>query len=503
MALDPANTVRRMRLIVACVIACALFASPASAVSFNRVVSLGDSLLDDGGGSRSPVVSQHIAQRLGVPLTRLAVSGATTTSLISGGQHTTAAANFGPGDLAVLWIGGNDFAAIGAALAIGNFSGLNAIEANVDVILATLRAAGMDVVVFNLFDLATVPSVLDQFPAALLPNGTAAAVSWRTRIAALGAAHGAAVVDVFTLYPQLQASPASFAIAGTPPVLAPSRGSKATCPLCIWRDSIHPSSLGQGYIANQAFAAINAFFDPQSAAPLALLGEAELIALAGTFTPATVTPTATATVPATATPTPTATVPATATATATPDLAATCPPVPQSGCAGASRARLEVRESQPGRESIKVQLGRFANATGQADFGDPVDGITSYAVCVYDDALDRVVELRIDRAGDLCGSRPCWSAVADRGFRFADRDGTSNGITRVLLSGGGAGRGTIRVDGRNRVSGPAALPTGVAAALAGTSAATLQVLGRDATCFTAELDTVMRAGATQFTAVLR
>lgn len=86
-----------------------LCATNAEAITFNNVVSLGDSLLDDSAGVKSPVVAGHIAQRLGAPLTKLALSGSTSTALIEQGQHTSAAAQFGEGDLAVLWVGGNDF----------------------------------------------------------------------------------------------------------------------------------------------------------------------------------------------------------------------------------------------------------------------------------------------------------------------------------------------------------------------------------------------------------
>ena len=64
-----------------------LFAAPRAdgGTTFNAVVSLGDSLLDDSSGNRSPLVSEHFAAGLGVPLTKLAVEGSTSASLIAGG----------------------------------------------------------------------------------------------------------------------------------------------------------------------------------------------------------------------------------------------------------------------------------------------------------------------------------------------------------------------------------------------------------------------------------
>ena len=90
----------------------AFLCSAARAVTFNNVISLGDSLLDDPGHVRSPVAAEHVAERLGVPLTKFAQSGSTSDELLDDGQHTRAAAQFGGGDLAMMWIGGNDFFAM-------------------------------------------------------------------------------------------------------------------------------------------------------------------------------------------------------------------------------------------------------------------------------------------------------------------------------------------------------------------------------------------------------
>jgi phospholipase/lecithinase/hemolysin len=256
-------------------------AGAAEAISFANVVSLGDSLLDDGtlGDQRSPVVSEHIAGRVGATHTRLAVGGATTASLIAQGQHTAAAASFGAGDLAVLWIGGNNFLANGNSIALGNFSFLNTAEAHMHTILSTLTGAGMDVVVFNLPDFSGVPSVQLNVPPQFHPNFRAAALDWRNRLSALGGTYGVAVVDVFGFSDELAADPSAFAVGGQDPILGPTFGPKEDCSTCVFYDAIHPSSLAQGYIANAAFEAMNAFFDPAGLDPIAPLGEAELLQL--------------------------------------------------------------------------------------------------------------------------------------------------------------------------------------------------------------------------------
>lgn len=251
------------------------------AVTFNHVVSLGDSLLDDTGSNRSPVVAEHVANLLGVPLTKYAKSGSTSSALIDQGQHTQAAANFGAGDLAVLWVGGNDFFySIGLQFGIsaGNYGAINTLEDNVDSILGTLRGAGMDVLMLNLPDISEVPftDTLTFFDFQL-QNVAAATVEWNQRLDSLAAQYGAAVVDVYDLFGDLTASPESFALRGNTPVLGDNYG----CQFCVFYDSIHPGSYAQGYIANAAIDAVNSLFQSTGGADLSPLSTVELATLAG------------------------------------------------------------------------------------------------------------------------------------------------------------------------------------------------------------------------------
>ncbi|MFK7957582.1 MAG: GDSL-type esterase/lipase family protein [Lysobacterales bacterium] len=259
-----------------------LLSVSAQAVSFNRIVSLGDSLLDDPVGARSPLVSDQLASRIGAPLTKLAVGGSTSTSLINGGQHTEAAASFGEGDLALLWIGGNDFLDAAPAIILGNLDFLDTLESNVDLIVSTLADAGITVVVFNLPDIAQVPGVIQQVGS----NDAIRQASdqWRDRLNAIAMNRGATVVDVFTVFDILGAQPEGFAVDGEVQVPSPTFGDVISCPTCTWADPIHPSSLGQGVITNAAIAKLNAEFDPAGNTPLAPLSKTEMASLASADT---------------------------------------------------------------------------------------------------------------------------------------------------------------------------------------------------------------------------
>ncbi len=253
-----------------------LFGNAASAISFQNVASLGDSLFDDSSGERSPVAAEHVADRLGVSLTKFAVSGSTSSDLLQGGQHTQAAAQFGEGDLAMLWIGGNDFFRRIPAVTLGLYGFIDDLAANVDTTLSTLRGAGMEVVVFNLPDLSNVP-LTDG-----ISNFRKATELWNDRLDVLAAAHDATVVDVFTLFDQLAANPTDFSLLGHTPIVddPPLFGD---CQLCVFADPIHPSSFAQGFIANQAIASINAKYDPTGAMPLEPLSLVDIALLADVY----------------------------------------------------------------------------------------------------------------------------------------------------------------------------------------------------------------------------
>ena len=239
------------------------------AVTFNHVVTLGDSLLDDSGGGRSPVAAEHVAEQLGVPLTKFALSGSTSTDLILDGQHTRAATQFGEGDLAMIWIGGNDFFDSAFEIAFGDAGFLATLESNTNLAISTLRSAGFEVALYNLPDMSQVPGVIEAVNAAtvLTPflrgpafeNITQTTVAWNDRLDALANIYDATVIDVFGIFNELADDPSAFSILGNDPILNADTG----CQFCVFFDDpllpdVHPSSFAQGYIANEAMANLNA-----------------------------------------------------------------------------------------------------------------------------------------------------------------------------------------------------------------------------------------------------
>lgn len=250
--------------------------SSVQAVEYGHVASLGDSLLDDLLGLRSPLVSEHLSERLDAPLTQFAVAGSTSASMIRQGQHSGAAAKFGTGDLATLWIGGNDFfdsTLNPFGVGIGNLHFMDRLEDNVDTVLTTLREAGMDVLVFNLPDMSKVPFTdtitLFDFQ---LENISQATLEWNHRLDNLAEEHGAHLVDVSSLFEDALAHPEQYTIMGHELAFGPEWG----CEWCVFSDPIHPSALSQGMITNLA---INVLNEEVGGTPLEPLSEEALAML--------------------------------------------------------------------------------------------------------------------------------------------------------------------------------------------------------------------------------
>lgn len=174
-----------------------------------------------------------------------------------------------------------------------------------------------------------------------------------------------------------------------------------------------------------------------------------------------------------------------------------CPDTPAAGCVGAfGSAQLVLKETTPGREKIVVKMKKGPALLAE-DFGDPLSpGGTAYTLCLFDDAGALVGQATVDRAGQAdCAGKDCWRALGPLGFQYRDRDLTSDGMQSVRLKGGSEGASLLLWKGKNNASkGQVALPVPLAAGLAGSTEAIVQVHTDDGTgCFTSTLGDVSRS----------
>ena len=176
-----------------------------------------------------------------------------------------------------------------------------------------------------------------------------------------------------------------------------------------------------------------------------------------------------------------------------------CPSAPQPGCQTGPKIQIQVNEKTFGKEQIKVKVDKLASGIPLAFFGDPVNGTTGYAVCIYNEANERVAALRVDRAHQQCGTAPCWKVAGGTTYKYADKLLASDGVLQLQLKSGPPATGKFQAKGKNNLAkGQMALPTGVAALLTGDRHATVQLMSSNAGCVTGTVDNVRDATPTLF-----
>jgi hypothetical protein len=153
---------------------------------------------------------------------------------------------------------------------------------------------------------------------------------------------------------------------------------------------------------------------------------------------------------------------------------------------------------------MNLRWQKVQTAITQADFGDPTVDDTVVANCIYDDLGSLVHEFVVARAGDTCAGKPCWKTKGTRGYGYVDKGGSATGISKMDYLSGDAGRGKAAVKGKNDAKkGRTSLPAGIAAALAGNSAPTIQMLTDSGFCVGATLNQVREDGPLRYRAQKR
>ena len=81
------------------------------------------------------------------------------------------------------------------------------------------------------------------------------------------------------------------------------------------------------------------------------------------------------------------------------------------------------------------------------DFGDPASS-DSYVMCVID-RTGGIPTLRMNRGAGMgtCSGKPCWKP-SPGGFTYGSRDGAPEGLTKLTLKAGAAGKGKLATKGK-------------------------------------------------------
>jgi hypothetical protein len=178
-----------------------------------------------------------------------------------------------------------------------------------------------------------------------------------------------------------------------------------------------------------------------------------------------------------------------------------CGTAPDPSCLVAAKAKLQANGKKPGKEKFQVAWQKIGTATTRASFGDPVSGTTSAVVCVFNDVGTLVQETIVDRAAQTCGAKPCWKTTGTQGLAYADELASDDGITKLQFVGGAADKGKAQAQGKNDApKGLTSLPTGLAAALAGNTQPTIQLVTTDGLCVGATMNKVGKDDGLQYKA---
>jgi hypothetical protein len=121
---------------------------------------------------------------------------------------------------------------------------------------------------------------------------------------------------------------------------------------------------------------------------------------------------------------------------------------PRSDClepSVAAKARILIKDRNPDKGDLTVWKWIKGEATTLADFGDPTTA-DSYTLCVFDNGAE--IFRSLIPAGGTCGSVDCWRPLGSSGFKYINRDRTPDGILKVLLKSGTAGKAKVIVKGK-------------------------------------------------------
>ena len=245
---------------------------------FHTIASLGDSTLgSDPTGYRGPFASIHAANLMGLDYYEGAVGGDRSWTLIEAGRHTTIAENYSEGTLVTIMIGAWDFIDSDAQIVKGDYSFISNLEENMTIILDTLTDSNIDVLAWTLPNMSFLPFLTQIFPTEKHEYFTEASIQWADTLNRLADSYGdnVQVFDLLNASDDLLQNQEARTISGNEVVAPPVMCDKN----CIMIDSLHPTSVGQGLLANYMMEAINEKF-PASTGDYSLLSQDELLSLA-------------------------------------------------------------------------------------------------------------------------------------------------------------------------------------------------------------------------------
>lgn len=122
-------------------------------------------------------------------------------------------------------------------------------------------------------------------------------------------------------------------------------------------------------------------------------------------------------------------------------LGSVCGAAPALGCKAALPGKSALTLTENGAKDVLRWTWKGLDEVPAGLFGSPTtDG--DQTICVYD--ADGAQLAATAPAGGTCGKNPCWKSLPNgKGFRYASKDRTPQGIGALLLGAGAAGKAKI------------------------------------------------------------
>jgi hypothetical protein len=128
-----------------------------------------------------------------------------------------------------------------------------------------------------------------------------------------------------------------------------------------------------------------------------------------------------------------------------------CPPAPLAGCRAVTRPRaslLLLKDDTADKRDKLTWKWQQGAATGVGELDDPVLGGDDYLLCLYDGSASvQPLATFAAPADGLCDGNPCWES-RPTSFRYKDKLRTPDGLKKVVLKSGAAGKAKIVVNGK-------------------------------------------------------
>jgi lysophospholipase L1-like esterase len=276
----------RVRSLVVCLFVfslCAANPSLAAAVTLTGFAAMGASETQGNtySGSWVPYLAVDRGLNFGPSQSyNRAVGGATTSSLLSGGQHTQVRniVQADNADVAFLFIGGNDFGPVALDLATGaldkNTWAAGMVSRMMTATDTVLSANPEGMIIAGLPDMTLVPAAQSYLPYAtpvMLANILDAINLVNTELKAEVLSRGQVFLDTAQAMRDMNAAP--LVVGG---VTIQTVGSSSN-PTYFFQDGLHPAVVGNGIFANLMISAINKGFDQS----IALISDQMMLQKAG------------------------------------------------------------------------------------------------------------------------------------------------------------------------------------------------------------------------------